>query len=247
MIPWVLLLLTLIEALRSTAASHEHHNHEWRHPLRRGSCDMLSPADTTLGTSITTSTSTMSMGITENATTESGSSPTATSPSGGSTSSIESASGFTPNGKKAGTSSGNAYSILESHIGWWYDWSPNPTWTGAPIPVPMLWGGGSADDTDASRFAAFKRITSAPLYMLGFEEPDCASGGGSAGMSVAEGVQIWEQYIAPFKEKGTKLGSPSMCKQAAETWLNQFSQQISTDWDLTTVSDFSDWIFLLRN
>ncbi|KAJ7801286.1 hypothetical protein B0H14DRAFT_3489802 [Mycena olivaceomarginata] len=160
----------------------------------------------------------MSMGITENATTESGSSPTATSPSGGSTSSIESASGFTPNGKKAGTSSGNAYSILESHIGWWYDWSPNPTSTGSPIPRPHALG-----------------ITSAPQYMLGFEEPDCASGGGSAGMSVAEGMQIWEQYIAPFKEKGTKLGSPSMCKQAAETWLNQFSQQISTDWDFTTV------------
>jgi hypothetical protein len=24
-------------------------------------------------------------------------------------------------------------------------------------------------------------------------------------------------------------------EQAAETWLNQFSQQISTDWDFTTV------------
>jgi len=99
----------------------------------------------------------------------------------------------------------------------------------------MLWGGGNADSTDASRFAAFKKITNAPQYMLGFEEPDCASGGGSAGMSVSDGVQIWEQYIAPFKAKGTKLGSPSMCKQAAETWLKQFSEQISTDWDFTAI------------
>jgi hypothetical protein len=116
----------------------------------------------------------------------------------------------------------------------------------------MLWGGGGADSADASRLAAFKKITQAPQYMLGFEEPDCASGGGSAGMSVSDGVQIWEQYIAPFKAKGTKLGSPSMCstspsslailashstipEQAAETWLKQFSEQISTDFDFTAI------------
>ncbi|KAJ7928945.1 glycosyl hydrolase catalytic core-domain-containing protein [Mycena leptocephala] len=155
--------------------------------------------------------------------------------SGGSISSVKAAAGYTPNGIKAGTSSGNAYSSLESHIGWWYDWTPNPSWNGSPIPVPMLWGGGGADSADASRLAAFKKITQAPQYMLGFEEPDCASGGGSAGMSVSDGVQIWEQYIAPFKAKGTKLGSPSMCKQAAETWLKQFSEQISTDFDFTAI------------
>lgn len=54
-------------------------------------------------------------------------------------------------------------------------------------------------------------------------------------MSVSEGVQDWEQYIAPFKAKGTKLVSPSMCKQVAETWLKDFSEQITTDWDLTNV------------
>jgi len=54
-------------------------------------------------------------------------------------------------------------------------------------------------------------------------------------MSVSEGVSVWEQYIAPFKAKGTKIGSPSMCHQAAETWLKQFSQQISTDWDFTNI------------
>jgi len=54
-------------------------------------------------------------------------------------------------------------------------------------------------------------------------------------MSVSEGVSVWEQYIAPFQAKGTKLASPSMCKQAAETWLKQFSQQISTPWDITNI------------
>ncbi|KAF7312412.1 Glyco-hydro-cc domain-containing protein [Mycena indigotica] len=149
--------------------------------------------------------------------------------------SVQAAAGFTPNGKKAGTSSGNALSTLDSHIGWWYDWSPNPSKQGQAMPVPMLWGGGNADGTDASRLAKFKTISQAPQYMLGFEEPDCAAGGGSAGMSVSEGVSKWEQYIAPFKAKGTKLGSPSMCHQAAETWLKQFSKQISTDWDFTNI------------
>jgi len=101
--------------------------------------------------------------------------------------------------------------------------------------VPMLWGGGEADGTDASRLAAFQRITQAPQYMIGFEEPDCPSGGGSAGMSVSEGVQDWEKYIAPFKGKGTKLVSPSMCKQVAETWLKDFTDQISTPYDYTNV------------
>jgi hypothetical protein len=101
--------------------------------------------------------------------------------------------------------------------------------------IPMLWGGGDADSTDASRLAAFKDITQAPQYMIGFEEPDCPSGGGSAGMSVAEGVSAWEQYIAPFQAKGTKLVSPSMCKQVAETWLAQFKTEITTQWDITNV------------
>jgi len=54
-------------------------------------------------------------------------------------------------------------------------------------------------------------------------------------MSVAEGAALWDQLIAPFADKGTKLGSPSMCKQAAETWLGQFKDQISTPWDFTAI------------
>jgi len=193
------------------------------------------PTSTQTTTSTTTSKKTTTTSSSNSGSSNSGSSSSGSSSSGSSITSVQAASGFTPNGKKAGTSSGDAYSSLEAHIGWWYDWTPNPAWNGSPIPVPMLWGGGTADSADASRLAAFKKITAAPQYMLGFEEPDCASGGGSAGMSVSDGVAIWEQYIAPFKAKGTKLGSPSMCKQAAETWLKQFSQQISTDWDFTAV------------
>jgi len=87
----------------------------------------------------------------------------------------------------------------------------------------MLWGGGTADGQDAQRLSAFtklsKSVSSAvtpdniPLFVLGFEEPDCESGYGSAGMTVAEAVEKWESLMAPMKKKGVKLGSPSMCSR----------------------------------
>jgi hypothetical protein len=136
---------------------------------------------------------------------------------------------LTPNGIKAGIAGGDAYSFLENHIGWWYDWcvfflmsifagpmnskcrTPNPSKPGKPIAVPMLWGVGTADSTDARRLAQFKEITTAPTYVLGYEEPDCPAGSGSAGLSVSAGVSDWESLIAPLGKKGSLLGSPSMC------------------------------------
>ncbi|KAJ7455365.1 glycosyl hydrolase catalytic core-domain-containing protein [Mycena galericulata] len=256
------LLLTLL-AGQSAAAAHNARNAHSRHALvekrnekrlnRRNSCkppsSSLSASASSSAASSTTHTTTSSTEQTTSTTSTTSSKKAASTPasskstssssgssgSSNSITSVKAASGFTPNGIKAGTSSGDAYSSLEPHLGWWYDWTPDPAWNGSPIPVPMLWGGGTADSTDASRLHQFSQITAAPQYMLAFEEPDCPSGGGSAGMSVEEGVKVWEQYIAPFQAKGTKLGSPSMCKQAAETWLKQFSEQISTQWDFTNI------------
>ncbi|KAJ7761874.1 glycosyl hydrolase catalytic core-domain-containing protein [Mycena maculata] len=260
MISWKALQAFLVLTLMAgeSAASHNqmrnaHSNHALvvkrnatpeKRLNRRGTCKppssslsssaAASSSSTTSSSSTHTTTSTTETHTTTS--TKKAATTTSTASSSGSTiKSVQAASGFTPNGIKAGTSSGDAYSSLEAHIGWWYDWTPDPAWNGSPIPVPMLWGGGTADSTDAARLAAFAKITDAPQYMLAFEEPDCPSGEGSAGMSVSEGVQVWEQYIAPFQAKGTKLGSPSMCKQAAETWLQQFSEQISTPWDFTNI------------
>lgn len=89
--------------------------------------------------------------------------------------------------------------------------TPNPSKPGKPIAVPMLWGVGTADSTDARRLAQFKQITNAPQYVLGFEEPDCPAGSGSAGFSVSSGIYNWNSLIAPLGKKGSLLGSPSMC------------------------------------
>ncbi|KAF9474324.1 hypothetical protein BDN70DRAFT_997131 [Pholiota conissans] len=146
---------------------------------------------------------------------------------------------FIPNSVKAGIAGGDSYSFMENHIGWWYDWSPTPSKPGSPIAVPMLWGNGTVDSQDASRLAAFEKLlkdpSADPRFVLGFEEPDCPSGSGSAGMTVEDGVQKWESLIAPFKAKGTKLVSPGMCKQIDETWLAQFQNLITTPWDITAV------------
>ena len=97
--------------------------------------------------------------------------------------------------------------------------SPNPSKPGKPVAVPMLWGGGTADRQDAQRLKAFQQLRSVPPFVLGFEEPDCPSGGGSAGLPVADGVAKWEALIAPLKAKGTKLGSPSMCSMSSLSFV----------------------------
>jgi hypothetical protein len=101
----------------------------------------------------------------------------------------------------------------------------------------MLWGGGdSADPVDAKRLQQFAALPGGEFkYVLGFEEPDCAAGGGSAGMSVQQGAQVWNDYVAHKRVDGTLLGSPSMCHQAAETWLTPFEALISTPWDITNI------------
>jgi hypothetical protein len=113
---------------------------------------------------------------------------------------------LTPNCRKAGIAGGASYQWMEPYIGWWYDWTPNPSKSGPlthpiPVPVPMLWGGGgSGSDNDAKRLAAFKRISSTP-YVIGFEEPDCGTGDGSSGMSYEYAAQVWNEYIAPLGKK----------------------------------------------
>ncbi|KAH6913205.1 glycosyl hydrolase catalytic core-domain-containing protein [Coprinopsis sp. MPI-PUGE-AT-0042] len=156
-------------------------------------------------------------------------------PKGDEISSAKSSPAVTPRNKKAGIAGGDAYPFFKDHIGWWYDWSPTPSKPGKPITVPMLWGGGAADGQDTARLEAFKALKTIPQYVLGFEEPDCPSGSGWAGMSVAAAVDKWECLIAPMKRNGTRFGSPSMCKQADETWLAEFTPKVTTPWDFTAI------------
>jgi len=153
---------------------------------------------------------------------------------------------LTPNNIKAGIAGGDAYPYLKDHIGWWYDWSvsiqflrlaksltgnfrsPGPSKPGKPIAVPMLWGDGNVDTQDKARLDAFEHLSTVPAYVLGYEEPDCASGSGSADMTVQDGVAKWESLIAPLKKKGSKLGSPSMCSTSVAVFSNDVTYSHST-------------------
>lgn len=209
-----------------------------RHTSRRATrkCPARPPPKASLQSSSTSST--------YNHTASSSSTSTNPVPSNPPVNSVNNNTPFTPNGIKAGIAGGDAYSLFENHIGFWYDWyvfflfycpffplpitsehrTPNPPKRGKPIPVPMLWGVGTADSTDASRLAQFKQITTAPQYVLGYEEPDCPPGSGSAGVSVSAGVADWQSLIAPLGKKGSLLGSPAECSTSfpyleVPTWV----------------------------
>jgi len=113
----------------------------------------------------------------------------------------------------------------------------------------MLWGAGTVDGTDSSRMSDFEAMNWESALFLGFEEPDCTASGAHVSMlapvrrvllsvrSLTDGVHpaagIWHILIAPHGAAGSLLSSPSMCHQAAETWLIPFSQQISRQWETT--------------
>ncbi|OCF60529.1 hypothetical protein L486_00162 [Kwoniella mangroviensis CBS 10435] len=145
--------------------------------------------------------------------------------------------GHTPNGNKAGVSAGDSLSWLSGKLGWWYDWSATPSGScGNAVSVPMIWGGGTADSDDASRLEAFKSLNYVPQYIIGFEEPDCAAGSGSAGMDVSTAISIWNQYVVPKGEAGSILIGPSMCKQAAESgWLGPFMAGVTRKPDIMNI------------
>lgn len=166
-------------------------------------------------------------------------SPSANTGSGsGNSNNGANAASLTPNGKKAGISAGNALQAMGSHIGWWYNWAPTEEYAHSDTTkfVPTLWGGGNADATDAARLATFKSLTSTPEWIIGMNEPDCAAGSMSSGMSVDATAALWNELMVPKGQAGSLLLSPSMCKQMAEDgWLRQFQAKISRDFDITNV------------
>lgn len=101
----------------------------------------------------------------------------------------------------------------------------------------MLWGDGhlGGDQDDAQRYADFQKLSKnpPPPYIIGYEEPDCDTPG-SANFNPQRGAQVWKDLVAPFGAAGSKLVSPSMCRQIDEEWLTPF-QQAGGNWDITNV------------
>lgn len=120
-----------------------------------------------------------------------------------------------PNGKKAGISAGDSFDHFKDYIGWWYDWTADPQGHSASgvTAMNMIWGAGSADGQDAQRLQAFKSLSYTPAYIIGYEEPDCEAGSGSAGFDVGTGISLWNELVGPKKAQGSVLVAPSMCSK----------------------------------
>lgn len=175
--------------------------------------------------------------------TASSSSP-ASSSQGASTSGISRGT-LSPNGKKAGLSgypgiqAMPAFSDLASYISWYSDYTPNTPDSQGVMGIGMLWGasGSPCGSVKTERLAIFNEMMSnntVPSIMFGFYEPDCDCWMSSQ-MSTSSAALDWESLIAPLAQKGTILGSPSMCKQYNEDFLTPFRSAISTDWEVTSI------------
>ncbi|KAK0568017.1 hypothetical protein OC861_002399 [Tilletia horrida] len=151
-----------------------------------------------------------------------------------------------PYGLKAGITGEDGLEQLHPYIGSYSNWKPQP-WS--PVPpeqvlfMPMLWGAGHATAHDGELLSTFRslfgtsgsRRSSPPKVVIGFEEPDCPPGHGSAGTPVNVAAHAWNTLIGPLKQEGTVLVSPSMCKQTDEDYLTPFEDSISVKWDVTNV------------
>lgn len=104
-----------------------------------------------------------------------------------------------------------------------------------------MWGNGQtclSSTDDAARLTEFKAAVAVttPKIMFGFYEPDCDCPMSSDISDPTVGAANWNSLIAPLADKGTILGSPSMCKQYDETWLTPFKAAgLDADWDVTSI------------
>lgn len=139
---------------------------------------------------------------------------------------------LTPNGKKAGLSGYigigdiSAFSDLAPYISWYSDYTPNTPDEQGVMGIGMLWGasGSACGDVTTERVDTFNSMITndtIPEIMFGFYEPDCTCDM-SSDMSIADAAADWEDLIAPLKDQGTVLGSPSMCKQKDEDFLTPY-------------------------
>lgn len=117
----------------------------------------------------------------------------------------------------------------KSDLTWYYNYQAEPTQTyqGSKLEfVPMLWGAPSNPTTDmtfynavASQIKGGSNVT----YVLGFNEPDGCSSGGSC-VSAANAAAVWKKQMEPLKwQYGIKLGAPAMTgAPTGFTWMQNF-------------------------
>lgn len=125
---------------------------------------------------------------------------------------------------KTENSKDNHFWTNASDLTWYYNYESTPT---SAIDhsqlqfVPMLWGA-SNNDNFASTVKGLVSSGMNITYVLGFNEPDGCSNGGSC-VDTQTAVRMWKDQMEPLGKMGIKLGGPAVTN--AETgfeWLQSF-------------------------
>ena len=112
-----------------------------------------------------------------------------------------------------------------SDLTWYYNYGASPTSTFDHSNlefVPMCWGSKSYAD---GFYDTVKSLIDNGMnihYVLGFNEPDGCSGGGSC-VAPEDAVKTWMKEIEPLKKLGVKLGAPAVTgSSSGSLWLQKF-------------------------
>ena len=140
---------------------------------------------------------------------------------------------YTPNAKYP--QDDQIWDSPSSAITWYYNYgaTPSRTYLGSSNKfefVPQLWGRPSTSSNSGQNDTGFLNSVSGQIktgttnitHVLGFNEPDMSSYGGS-GIAPSDAAQIWMQQIEPLARLGVELGSPA-CSSAPSgiSWMQDF-------------------------
>ncbi|KAI9774505.1 MAG: hypothetical protein M1839_001693 [Geoglossum umbratile] len=123
-----------------------------------------------------------------------------------------------------------------SDLTWYYNYqsTPSPAFVDSRLQfVPQLWGAPSGSSDTAFLDSVTAQIKSGAniSYVLGFNEPDASSGGGS-GISPDLAAKTWTREIAPLRKLGVKLGAPAVTgAPSGLQWLKDFFAACSCEAD----------------
>jgi hypothetical protein len=114
---------------------------------------------------------------------------------------------------------------------WYYNYAavPTPEYQGKLNFVPMLWGAPQDPANDMTFYNTVSNLIKGGqniTHVLGFNEPDGCSSGGSC-VSAATAAQVWKKQMEPLKRDfGVKLGAPAVTgAPTGFNWLaNWFSE-----------------------
>ena len=119
-----------------------------------------------------------------------------------------------------------------SCLTWYYNYADTPSrsYHGSKLDfVPQLWGHPSDKTGTAFLDSVTAQIKDGAniTYVLGFNEPDMSSYGGS-GIDPSTAAEIWQREIEPLGKLGVKLGSPG-CSSSPNgiSWMKQFQAACS--------------------